>query len=149
MFLDLLGKIQIKIHFTYFLLSKFLMRLWSFLHYSVWLNICSGQSWDGWLFCWSVSFPCPTGICGSSESRVAPSGSDHSAHWKQQEKSMGVWGGQGQQKFLHVFIVSFWSLRSWGPHIHSLFITIIFIPYASHNCQHMGAVGKIWNKSCV
>lgn len=65
------------------------------------------------------------------------------------ENNMGVCRGDGQQTSLHIFIMSFRSLKLWRSHAHSLFSTIIFIPNASHSCQHMGAVDKIWYRSYI
>ena len=103
------------------------MRLWSCLNYGS-LNICSGQSWDGWLFCWAVSFPCTTGICRSLESRVAPSGSDHSGHWKQQEKSMGVWGGKVSRSS-YTFSLCPFGHSDHGDHMFTPYLLLLSLSH--------------------
>lgn len=69
------------------------------------------------------------------------------SHWKQKEKEMWMYAKMRSECiFCNSPQVILGTQIVWTTCSFTIYYYYVF-PYASHNCQHLGAVSKIWNRS--
>lgn len=122
------SKYVIKINFIYFYFyeaKNYLNYICDSHHISI------GQSLYRWFSYNLESFSYIQEICRSLKPCTTASWSDIQTTRSNMRNNVGVCRGEGQQRFLHIFIMSFLSLRLWY-HISIHYLLLLFLSHMLH-----------------